>query len=224
MASPEYITNNKERAAAKAQVKEYSAGSYGKLVRIEFEDDPVVGPARLLRPNQLMSDKRLDIALKENSDGIKYYVYGMGELKGIYDKAGYAIQKAESLSGVVISSKQAYVWEKGNRDLVYSTGVQPFKANAGETSLQACERYMEQYEAQKADLTGCTLEQALYVVNRGCPVIALLDGDKAVLLVSYTKTDVTYINPQSGTLSTVGLGEMKKKMESNGNTYIGYIR
>lgn len=36
----------------------------------------------------------------------------MGELVGIYDKAGYAIQKAEKISGVVISSEQAYVWEK----------------------------------------------------------------------------------------------------------------
>lgn len=36
----------------------------------------------------------------------------MGELVAIYDKAAYAIQRAEQISGVVISSEQAYVWEK----------------------------------------------------------------------------------------------------------------
>ena len=51
---------------------------------------------------------------------MKYYVYGVGELAGIYDKASYAIQKAQKISGVVISSDQKYVWEKGNRDLAYS--------------------------------------------------------------------------------------------------------
>ena len=49
-----------------------------------------------------------------------------GELVAIYDKAAYAIQRAEQISGVVISSEQAYVWEKGNRDLVYDTETAPF--------------------------------------------------------------------------------------------------
>ena len=50
----------------------------------------------------------------------------MGELVAIYDKAAYAIQKAEQVSGVVISSEQSYIWEKGNRDLVYYNEIQPF--------------------------------------------------------------------------------------------------
>ena len=93
----------------------------------------------------------------------------MGELEGIYDNAGNAIQAAANISGVVISSDQAYIWESGNRDLSYSIDVEPFRTQSGETSLQACESYMEHYNAHQVDLTGCALDQVLYVINKGCP-------------------------------------------------------
>lgn len=155
---------------------------------------------------------------------MKYYVYGMGELVGIYDKAGYAIQKAEKISGVVISSEQAYVWEKGNRDLVYSIENVVVTKESGESSLEACERYMKSYEAEKTDLTGCTLDQVLYVINKGCPVIALTSADHAILMTGYSKTDITYSDPDTGASQTVTMDEMNAMVAGSGNTFIGYIK
>ena len=60
----------------------------------------------------MVGKKSITITLNDKSKSEKYYVYGMGELVAIYDKAAYAIQRAEQISGVVISSEQAYVWEK----------------------------------------------------------------------------------------------------------------
>ena len=101
------------------------------------ETDP-----KVLKPNQLVSGEPLTITLSGDSEGVKYYVYGMGELEGIYDRAGYAIQKAEQISGVVISSDQAYVWEKGNRDLAYSTDAAAFTVQEGETGGRELPRRM----------------------------------------------------------------------------------
>ena len=156
--------------------------------------------------------------------GKQYYVYGMGELVGIYDKAGYAIQKAEKISGVVISSEQAYVWEKGNRDLVYSIENVVVTKESGESSLEACERYKKSYEAEKTDLTGCTLDQVLYVINKGCPVIALTSADHAILMTGYSKTDITYSDPDTGASQTVTMDEMNAMVAGSGNTFIGYIK
>ena len=138
-------------------------------------------------------------------------------------RAGYAIQKANEVSGVVISSNQQYVWERGNRDLVYSTDASAFGREGNETSLEACERYMESYEAHQINLTGCTLDQVLYVINRGCPVIALINTDHAVLLTGYTTTDITYIDPNDGESHTVPMSTMEKQTEDGGNVFIGYI-
>lgn len=222
--SQEYITNNQERVQTSVSLETYTTDVKQKQVRMTFaEGIGSTEPARV-KPGQIASREPLTVALTGGDSGEKFYVYGMGELLEIYDKAGYAIQKANEVSGVVISSSQQYVWERGNRDLVYSTDAAAFGKQEGETSLGACERYMEQYNAHQVDLTGCELDQVLYVINRGCPVIALVEAEHAVLLTGYTTTDITYIDPDDGSAHTVGMSSMAKQTENGGNVFIGYIR
>lgn len=220
----EFITNNDERNDSTISLETYSTDRMQKQMRLTFGDGIKKTEPKVLKPNQLVSGEPLTITLSGDSGSVKYYVYGMGELVGIYDRAGYAVQKAEQISGVVISSDQAYVWEKGNRDLAYSTDAAAFTVQAGESSLDACERYMEKYDAQKVDLTGCTLDQVLYVINKGCPVIALTDASHAILLTGYTKTDITYIDPSTGGVYTAAVSDMESMVSGSGNTFIGYIK
>ena len=220
----ESITNNEERSDSTIALESYTTERMQSQMRLTFENGIKDTEPKVLRPNELVSGEPLTITLGGGSEGVKYYVYGMGELEGIYDRAGYAIQEAEEISGVVISSDQAYIWEKGNRDLAYSTEAETFRRQDGESSLEACERYMEQYNAHQVDLTGCTLDQVLYVINKGCPMIALTNADHAILLTGYTRTDITYIDPDTGEEQTVGVGEMEKMVQGSGNTFIGYIQ
>ena len=222
--SQEFVTNNVERQTVTVEAQTYSTDRMQRQVRITFGNGIESEEVRVLRPNQLVSGEPLTITLSGTSETEKYYVYGIGELDGIYDRAAYAIQRADEISGVVISSSQAYVWERGNRNLVYSIDAEPFQRAADETSLAACQRFMEQYNAQEVDLTGCTLEQVLYVINKGCPVIALTSSGHAILLTGYTRTDITYIDPDTGTQSTVSQSEMADMVSGSGNTFIGYIR
>ena len=83
---------------------------------------------------------------------------------------------------------------------------------------------MEQFEAEEVDLSGCTIEQVLYIINKGLPVIAVLNERQAVLLTSYTAETVTYINPETGEQSTVSYDTMNQMIAASGNTFIGYIR
>ena len=220
----EFITNNQERRESKVALESYTTDALGRQVRMTFTDGISGTAPELLKPGQIASREPLTVTLSGGDSGEKFYVYGMGELVAVYDKAGYAVQKANEVSGVVISSNQEYVWERGNRDLVYSTEASAFGKESGETSLAACERYMEQYEARQIDLTGCTLDQVLYVINRGCPVIALVSADHAVLLTGYTMTDITYIDPDDGASHTVGISTMEQQTSGSGNVFIGYIK
>lgn len=220
----EYITNNQERKESDISLTTYTTDVKETQVRMSFANGIASTEPELVKPGQIASGKPLTVTISGGSSGEKFYVYGMGELIDVYDKAAYAIQKANEVAGVVISSEQQYVWERGNRDLVYSTDASSFRTEGDETSLAACERYMEQYEAHQVDLTGCELEQVLYVINRGCPVITLIDTDHAVLLTGYTTTDITYIDPEDGTNHTVGMETMEKQTKKAGNVFIGYIR
>ena len=220
----EYITNNQERKESDISLTTYTTDVKETQIRMSFANGIASTEPELVKPGQIASGKPLTVTISGGSSGEKFYVYGMGELIDVYDKAAYAIQKANEVAGVVISSEQQYVWERGNRDLVYSTDASSFRTEGDETSLAACERYMEQYEAHQVDLTGCELEQVLYVINRGCPVITLIDTDHAVLLTGYTTTDITYIDPEDGTNHTVGMGTMEKQTKKAGNVFIGYIK
>ena len=220
----EFITNNVERSDSTISLATYTTERMQTQTRLTFAEGLENTEPQVITPNELVLSEPLTITLSGSSEGVKYYVYGMGELEGIYDNAGNAIQAAADISGVVISSDQTYIWESGNRDLAYSIEAEPFRTQDGETSLAACERYMEQYNAHQVDLTGCTLDQVLYVINKGCPMIAMTDPSHAILLIGYTRTDITYIDLDTGEEETVGVSEMEDMVSGSGNAFIGYIQ
>lgn len=124
--SQDYISSNEEKKTKSITLEAFSTDLKEKQMRLTYEKGISDTVPKILRPKQVVGKKPITITLNDKSKSEKYYVYGMGELVAIYDKAAYAIQRAEQISGVVISSEQAYVWEKGNRDLVYDTETAPF--------------------------------------------------------------------------------------------------
>ena len=222
--SQDYISSNEEKKTKSITLEAFSTDLKEKQMRLTYEKGISDTVPKILRPKQVVGKKPITITLNDKSKSEKYYVYGMGELVAIYDKAAYAIQRAEQMSGVVISSEQAYVWEKGNRDLVYDTETAPFGNGEGKTSLQTCEEVMAAYNAKKVDLTGGSLEQVLYIINKGLPVIAMTDANHAILLTGYSMTDITYIDPDTASQNTVSIEQMSAMIAGSGNTFIGYMK
>ena len=67
----------------------------------------------------------------------KYYVYGGGELSGIYDSASQAVAKAEEESGIVLNTAQQYIWEAGNTGDRASISAQDLPEAVAQASLDA---------------------------------------------------------------------------------------
>lgn len=110
--SQDYITSNEERKESAVTLESYDTERKQRQMHLTFAKKIKELSPHILRPKQVMIDQAVTIALNDKIPSDQYYVYGMGELVAIYDKAAYAIQKAEQVSGVVISSEQAYIWEK----------------------------------------------------------------------------------------------------------------
>ena len=187
----DYVTNNEERKESKVTAEAFSTVLKEKQMRLTFADEIEEFSPKILRPKKVMETQPITISFDDKVKTDKFYVYGVGKLAAVYDKAAYAIQKAEQISGVVISSEQSYIWEKGNRDLVYYTEAAAFQKAEGQSSTEACMQYLEEYAAQympgakRIDLTGCTLNQVLYIISKGMPVIMMTDPGHAVLLTGY---------------------------------------
>ena len=74
------------------------------------------------------------------------------------------------------------------------------------------------------ELTGCTVEEMLYLINKDTPVIGVRNGASAIILTGYDESHVTYVDSENGESKTVTQEEMDQIMQSSGNAYVGYLK
>ena len=72
-------------------------------------------------------------------------------------------------------------------------------------------------------LTGVTLEDALYYVSKGRPVIAMTDITNAVVIYGYDAFNIMVIDPVKGKTAKLGIGDSAKVFEDAGNIFLSYL-
>jgi len=245
----DYITSNSGDAGEVVSIVTYTDSVMEKEVRISFADGIKNTALSWSSPDYVVSADVPELDLNESVRTGRYYVYGTGRLCGIYGSAAAAVTAADSVSGVVINSSGRYVWERGNRDLVYSSGsTAAISIPDGGSALGACLQMILTKEGVSGDaqsdlnggmsaaqvlsselqcdvlnLSGLSLEQLCYIINQDTPVIAMTDGG-AVLLTGYSKTGVTYIDPASGAETVLSYNDAAAVFAAGGNLFIGYIK
>ena len=221
----DYITNNKEREASNIYLKTYTTELKETQVRLVYNDGISDREPKVLKPKQILTEDTGEINFDDISYAGKYFVYGYGELQGIYDRAGEAVREAAAYSGCVVDSEQAYIWEQGNRSRQhFIEGKDEVIGIMADRLLQRqapVEILKEQNGGRAHDLTGCTAEMILYLIDKDIPVIGMLDAQRAVILVGYTEGSVVYIDADSKERRAAPIGEMDQMTSGSGNTYIG---
>lgn len=194
----------------------------------------------------LREDTTLYLDLEENTEE-RYYVYGYGQIIACTEDVADAIKLADTNVGVVVNQDNRLVWERGGK-LNYKNLGQIKKVSAGNSvdSIGACLSMVLQYNHISADaerltregksiynvlkenlqsplnLTGCTLDEVLYFVSSGSPVIAMKDSTHAVLITGYDDSSVTVLDPH-GSLSKMSLKNAETIFGNAGNIFISYI-
>lgn len=245
-----YITNNKVQEEPSVTVETYVSETKGTITRLEDTKMSLETTPKRLIQKHLSKEKPVVIEFNLADNETCYYVYGRGKLQGIYKTAGAAITKADELRGVVVTSKQTKVWERGNRQLRYNMeNTSAFSVQSGETSLQACLRQALEYEGKKVnvakemkdgkspmdilnkysggeavDLSGCTVEQLCYMIGKGTPVIAMTGTDSAILLVGYDDKMITYLNPSTSKKPTEAIAVIENMAKGSQGTFFGYVK
>ena len=73
------------------------------------------------------------------------------------------------------------------------------------------------------NLTGCTLDEVLYYVSSGSPVIAMKGENQAVLLIGYDEYYVYYFDPAASSVKTMLLANGEKMFADAGDVfYVSY--
>ena len=74
-------------------------------------------------------------------------------------------------------------------------------------------------DAKAYDLTGISLDAALYYVSRDVPVLATLKTGEAVLITGYNENQVVIFQPSTGKLYKRGMSDATKWFEESGNCF-----
>lgn len=246
----DYITSNEEAKESNISLASYSEEIRGKVQRITFETGISDSEAKVLKPKFVLQEKLPSIQFDEAKMQGKFYVYAFGKMQGVYENAGAAIQYANTLKGVVISSEQAYVWERGNWPSADEIeGVASFAVAEGQSTVEACVAKILEKEGVSADisqeladgktlvqilseysggegmdLTGCSMEELQYTISRETPIIAMIGDNNAILLTGYNKTNIAYIDPISGEKKSVTKETMENMTSPYGSVFIGYVK
>lgn len=244
----DYITNNEENIN-RVVLKSYWTDLKETQYRLVFEDGIDNKKAKVLKPKLILTESNTTIDFENTIQSGFYSVYGLGELAGLYAEAGDAVKKADEISGVVISPKQNYVWEDGNRVSWYRNfEMSGFAAKQGESTLAASVRAVLEYEGKTVDVAaemqsktayqvleenivgeavrfqGCNVADMRYLIDKGTPVVAITGSSSAIVLIGYDAQTVTYIDPVNGAIRNKQMTDVDEMMAAGGYTFLGYVQ
>lgn len=223
---------------------------YEKMQQIAVKSSIDSKTIQILTPKEVLFEGGRELVFEPTERTQKfYYVYGKNGLENVYMSAGSAVNLADSVSGVVVNEKGAYIWQRGNRSIknqIMAIGEEnmsegsslavcldtmlqyegitrntEFQLKQGETVLEILEKALP--EADVLDLTGCSLDAILYYVNKDIPVLATLKDGNAVLVVGFNELNTVIMDPVTGTVAKKGMNDSKQWFEESGNCFITYI-
>ena len=190
------------------------------------------------------------IDLLHNQTGA-YYVYGYGRLLYVESDINRAIDEAYTVFGVVIDDGMNYLWTRGTRDLFKTLSIQPYTAASRDDTLAVSLEILAAQEGiqlpkvredlaggrspfdildealgenASVNLYGCSLQEVLYFINQGHPVMAVTGNREAVVISGYETTNVLIYFPFTGeTVKTDNAGA-ESYFRDYGNSFISYKR
>lgn len=176
----------------------------------------------------------------------KYYIYAYGNITGSTYDAGTAIRQADEQMGVVMDNHNHIVWERGGKFLSSTVSLMDKTTVSGNvSSMKACIHMLlesaqvsedasrlkgasamdilKNYTDTPVNLTGCTVDEILYFVSSGKPVIAMKNSTQAVLINAYTSSFVSWFDPSTGSTTKMSPNGAEKFFENAGYIFISYI-
>lgn len=186
------------------------------------DDNPQIVTAKLL----VYDDSRsIQIPVNKDRENL-YYVYAGGSMESRWPTAAEAIRRADEKVGVVINNEKEFVWERGNKAVTSKIKVEniPDIVKSGTMDVNVLE---EALGKDVVSLTGCSLEQVLYFVGQGHPVLAQASDETLPAVVIITGYDdygnLILLNPGETETYFYGPNDSQAAFEAAGNRFVSYL-
>lgn len=184
---------------------------------------------------------------EEEESVFRYYAVVGGRVVSSSKKPYQMIRIANESMGYVIDSGGTVVWERGKMKASYKAeevdvdymdqadtekeaAIRIFLTANGiyipDSELRTGKSIMDilntQTEIRALDLSGISLDEALYYVSEGNPVIAMAD-ERLVLIVAYQAKNISIMNVKTGEVEVLPKEEAETLFLKAGNHFISAI-
>lgn len=172
-------------------------------------------------------DQSDTLNLKSGSSvsGMRFFAYGQGQLLGIYERFADAVQASYEKMGLVTDENQQIVWNRVNREPIVT--VRDPQKNAYDI-IRSLGEFAESTETDGGvvllDARGCSLNQVLYFIGQGYPVLAYIENGSYVLLSGYDQYNVSIFNPSTGETTKMGLNDGAEYFGNHKNDFICAVK
>lgn len=246
-AAPEPITHNAEKVEEKISLDIKNSETKKKEFYFNLTNSPGETQMKRLMPKQVLFEGNRVLELENDEADLRYFVYAYnGKLVGAFGAANEAVQLAYEQMGVVVDSKQSYIWKRGGRKTrTEITGLENPQQRPDESAMQAAieillssennysdiapyleegrtpfEILTEHLDGRVLDLSGCSINMVLYYVSQGYPVLALEGVSTAELITGYDPQNVILMDPLTGESYRKGMNDSTQMFEELGNLFV----
>lgn len=202
LASPEkgkiYFVQT-EHEIAGAQVKEHTPKTFS------YEHTGTLEPVKTQKTDAQMT----------------FYAYAAGHYIGASKNFKTAMDMAYGNMGLVTDENQHIVWDRINKRPIVSIKdpmTQAARLLRGVDEFSGSQTYED--GLMVVDARGCSLNQVLYFIDKGIPVLAYTQPGKYVLLSGYDQYNVTLYDPQTQTSEKMGLNDATAYFDTLKNDFI----
>ncbi|MCR5467781.1 MAG: hypothetical protein K6F37_02365 [Lachnospiraceae bacterium] len=243
------IMNKEGDADQIVTISTASSDVYETRVMISTENTLDGSTAKLLTPKEIVNADSKTVSIDNVERNDRYYVYAKGDVILVSTNLTTAITTADENMGTVLDDKMAYVWKRSKATEKSEISVEYSNQEDGGNSIAKCVSAMLSTQdvtigvtelmnqgrtaaevldtgldnATVLELSGCTLDEVLYYVNLGNPVMGMVDSDNAVLIVGYDNKNVTLYNPDTSETYKMGKDDATTMFEASGNVFLSYL-
>jgi len=248
--TPDTIMNKdgdkKEAVAIESTVTDV----YQRRVQITMANNIKTTTTKLLTPKEIVLSDDRTVVVKPADHKDRYYVYAKGDVVQVTTKLTDAISTADELMGTVLNDDLEYIWKRAKAVQKSQISVEYSSLEEGGSSLAKCLSAMLSKEDVTVDVTalmnqgksageiletalegghilelsGCDMNEVLYYVGLGNPVLGMKNAKDAVLILGYDNYNIVVFDPELGETHKVGLQDSTSMFAQAGNIFLSYLR
>jgi len=201
-------------------------------------------------PKHILLEEPRVVNLDVETEGL-FYAYARGEVLLATKDAGEAVRCANENYGVVVNADLKYVFKRArstmqtsltnlvvnDADVNASSMVKAVSIvlmregvgiavsdliSSGQTPMQIMQSTLKEYSV--LELKNCSIDEVLFFIDQGTPVVARTGPDKAVLLTGYTSNFVNYYDPATRQEKAISYEDIGDFLAAGNNYFIAYVK